>query len=190
MGNTGKALIISSPSGAGKSTIIGRLQAALPQLRFSVSATSRAPRPGEVEGREYYFLSPEAFRQRIERDAFVEWNEVYPGMFYGTLRSELVRCWEAGHVALFDVDVEGAARLKEALGQQVLSLFILPPSLEVLKARLVARGTEAPAELAKRLARAASELQASAAFDVRVVNDDLDQAVAEALDAVRHFLRC
>ena len=190
MGNSEKALIISSPSGAGKSTIIGRLKEALPQLRFSISATSRKPRPGEQDGREYYFLSSEEFRRRIEADAFIEWNEVYLGTYYGTLRTELVRCWEAGHVALFDVDVEGAARLKEALGDNALSLFILPPSLEVLRARLVARGTETAAEVAKRLARAEKELKASSTFDAQVVNDDLDQAVATALGFVRQFLHC
>ena len=190
MGNSEKALIISSPSGAGKSTIIGRLKEALPQLRFSISATSRKPRPGEQDGREYYFLSSEEFRRRIEADAFIEWNEVYQGTYYGTLRTELVRCWEAGHVALFDVDVEGAARLKEALGDNALSLFILPPSLEVLRARLVARGTETAAEVAKRLARAEKELKASSTFDAQVVNDDLDQAVATALGFVRQFLHC
>lgn len=184
----GKALVFSAPSGAGKTTIIKRLLGQFPELAFSVSACSRSLRAGEVEGESYYFLSPEDFAERIARNEFLEWEQVYEGMYYGTLRSELERLWAAGKTVVFDVDVKGAMNIKGELGDSALAIFIAPPSIEVLQQRLVARGTETEEAIQKRVARAEMEMAFAPRFDRTVVNDRLDVAVDEALGLVQRFL--
>ncbi len=184
----GKCIICSAPSGAGKTTLVRHLLAMVPELAFSVSATSRPRRSNEVDGVDYHFLSPEDFRARIASGEFVEWEEVYPGRFYGTLRSEVERMWSTGRHIVFDVDVVGGMNLKRRFAHQALSVFIQPPSLQVLAERLVQRGTETPDTLRVRLDKASEELQAARHFDVVVVNDDLDRACREAEVLVRSFL--
>lgn len=184
----GQALIFSAPSGAGKTTLINHLCEVLPNLRFSVSACSRAPREGEQDGVNYYFLPESEFRRRIERGDFLEWEEVYAGSFYGTLRSEVQRLWGRREVVLFDVDVKGALNLKRALGDLALTIFVAPPSREVLKARLIARGTESDASLEKRLARFDWEMSQQASFDRVVINDQLERAKQELEQVVGDFL--
>lgn len=184
----GQALIFSAPSGAGKTTLINHLCEVFPNLRFSVSACSRAPREGEQDGVNYYFLPESEFRRRIERGDFLEWEEVYAGSFYGTLRSEVQRLWGRREVVLFDVDVKGALNLKRALGDLALTIFVAPPSREVLKARLIARGTESDASLEKRLARFDWEMSQQASFDRVVINDQLERAKQELEQVVGDFL--
>lgn len=183
-----KVIIFSAPSGSGKSTIINYLMAQGLNLHFSVSATSRAPRGAEQDGVEYFFLSPEAFLQRIEAGDFLEYNEVYAGRFYGTLKSEVDRLLSEGQNVVCDVDVEGAENIKKVYGSRALSLFIQPPSIEVLRARLEGRGTDTPEVINDRIARAEYELTFAEKFDTVVVNDDLTTAQAEALEKVRTFL--
>jgi guanylate kinase len=163
--------------------------ARLPQLAFSVSATTRAPRNHEVHGKDYYFLSEAEFRQKIQQGAFVEWEEVYAGRFYGTLRSEVERIAAAGQAALFDVDVKGGRNLKAQFGTEALAVFIRPPSMEALEARLRERGAEDNAEIRRRLERAEYELDQLAYFDEVVVNDNLPQAETDLMDLLRNFLR-
>jgi len=184
----GQALIFSAPSGSGKTTLINHLCEVFPNLRFSVSACSRAPREGEQDGVNYYFLPESEFRRRIERGDFLEWEEVYAGSFYGTLRSEVQRLWGRREVVLFDVDVKGALNLKRALGDLALTIFVAPPSREVLKARLIARGTETEASLEKRLARFDWEMSQQASFDRVVINDQLERAKQELEQVVGDFL--
>lgn len=184
----GKLLIFSAPSGAGKSTIVQHLVKLDLGLEFSISATSRAPRAGEVDGREYHFISPDQFREHIGQNAFVEWEEVYPGQFYGTLRSEVDRIWKKGHHALFDIDVVGGTNLKREFGEKALSVFVRPPSLEVLEQRLRNRGTDDNLSLEKRLGKAAYEMGYASRFDRILVNDNLKQALDEAESIVRTFL--
>ena len=184
----GKVVIFSAPSGAGKSTIIGRLLEKFPRLEFSISCTSRPPRGKEVHGREYYFLSNDEFKARAGAGEFVEWEEVYAGTCYGTLRSELDRIWGKGHTILFDVDVLGGINLKRIFGADACSVFIMPPSIEELERRLELRGTDAPEVIAKRVAKAEFELTKAPEFDHVVVNDVLDTAVAEVERIVRDFL--
>lgn len=184
----GAALIFSAPSGCGKTTIINRLRAKNPQLGFSVSATSRSPRAGEENGREYYFLSQQEFRERIAQGDFLEWQEVYSGTLYGTLREEVQRMWRNNMVVLFDIDVKGAFNVKRELGDAALTIFIAPPSLDVLRERLENRGTESPESIKKRLARAEEEIGYASRFDITIVNDVLDDAVEEAQRAIQPFL--
>lgn len=186
--SSGAALIFSAPSGCGKTTIINRLRDVFPQLGFSVSATSRIPRRGELHGREYYFFSPVQFQEAINRGDFLEWQEVYSGSLYGTLRAEVHRMWRHGQVVLFDIDVKGALNLKRELRDAALTIFIAPPSLGILKERLEGRGTETPEVIAKRLARAEEEMEYARLFDVTIVNDQLDLAVVAAKRAVAAFL--
>ncbi|HYG67042.1 MAG TPA: guanylate kinase [Anaeromyxobacteraceae bacterium] len=185
-----KLIVLTAPSGAGKTTIARRLMEAVPGLRFSISATTRPPRPGERDGVDYFFLSDEAFRAEIEAGTFVEYEEVYPGRFYGTLRRELDRLAEGpeGAAVVLDLDVKGALNVKRLYGDQALTLFIQPPSLAVLAERLRNRGTETEDRITVRLARAEEELGYARASDAVVVNDDLEKAVAETAARVRAFL--
>lgn len=186
--SSNKAVIFSAPSGAGKTTIVRYLlEQGLP-LKFSISACSRAPRANEKDGKDYHFLSPEVFKQQIAAAAFLEWEEVYENMFYGTLKSEVERIWANGKQVIFDVDVVGGLNIKKQFGEQALAVFVAPPSLEDLKQRLEGRGTETPKSLAKRLAKAEEELAHQNAFDIVIVNDNLDTACQETLEKVRDFL--
>ena len=184
-----KILIFSAPSGSGKTTIVNRLLGeGVLNAEFSISATSRAPRKGEVHGREYYFLPPEEFRRRIDRGDFLEWEQVYADTYYGTLRSELSRIWAAGRAVILDVDVIGGLNIKRMYPQQALSIFIMPPSIGQLRARLEGRGTETPDKIDMRIAKAEREIAYSKDFDTIIVNDDLETAVAQARETVTEFL--
>jgi guanylate kinase len=185
-----KVVIFSAPSGAGKSTIVNHLLGIHPELEFSISATSRAPRGQEKHGVEYYFFSADEFRQMISEDKFVEYEEVYAGSFYGTLRSEVERIWAKGHAIVFDIDVQGGVNLKRIFGEQALSVFIQAPSVEVLRERLIGRGTDTQEAIEKRVAKAASEMEfADGKFDYTLVNDDLQIAKAEAEKLIADFLK-
>ena len=185
----GKVVIFSAPSGAGKSTIVNHLLKKFPELEFSISATSRAPRGNEQDGREYYFFSAERFRQLIAEDKFVEHEEVYPGSFYGTLKSEVERIWAKGHVIAFDIDVKGGVNVKRIFGDKAFSVFIQAPSVDVLRQRLIGRGTDSAEAIEKRVAKAASEMEfAAGKFDYVLVNDDLETALAEAEKIIGKFI--
>ena len=184
-----KVLIFSAPSGSGKSTIVNHILGLHPEIEFSISATSRPPRGKEQDGVEYYFLSVEEFRRRIEADLFVEFEQVYEGRYYGTLKSEVQRIWDKGHVIIFDVDVKGGVNLKKYFGEKALSVFIQAPSVEELPRRLVARRTDTPEAIAERVAKAAEEMTYAPQFDVVLVNDKLDVAYAEAEALVDNFLK-
>ena len=184
-----KVVIFSAPSGAGKSTIVNHLLGIHPELEFSISATSRAPRGQEQHGKEYYFFSADDFRQMIAEDKFVEYEEVYAGSFYGTLRSEVERIWAKGHAIVFDIDVQGGVNLKRIFGDKALSVFIQAPSVEVLRERLVGRGTDTEEAIERRVAKAASEMEfAAGKFDYVLINDNLDTAKAEAERVIGEFL--
>lgn len=186
----GKLLIFSAPSGSGKSTIINWLMENHPELNmhFSISCTSRKPRGKEQNGVEYFFLTPEEFREKIANDEFVEYEEVYTDCFYGTLKSQVEAQSAAGETVVFDVDVHGAMNIKKAYGDKALSIFIQPPSVEELRRRLVGRNTDAPEVIEKRLARAEYELTFADKFDTVVVNDDVTVAQQETLQKIQQFL--
>jgi guanylate kinase len=188
MSNPGKLVIFSAPSGSGKSTIAQYLLKCVPGFAFSISATSRAPRGQEVNGVDYHFLSADEFRQKIEEDAFLEWEEVYAGTYYGTLKSEVERSWSEGKAIAFDVDVVGGMNLKKQYGDRALALFIQAPNLEVLRDRLVSRGTDSAEKIEERMAKAAWELSQAPHFDHRIINDDLEKAKAEAKSILEAFL--
>ena len=184
----GKLIIFSAPSGAGKSTLIQYLLGQGFDMEFSISATSRAPRGTEQHGVEYYFLSADEFCQKIANQEFLEYEEVYSGCFYGTLRSEVDRITAKGKNIVFDVDVVGGVNIKEFYGDRALSLFIAPPSIEELEKRLIGRGTDTPEMIAKRIGKAEQELSFAPKFDKIVVNNDLEIAKLEATNAIRDFL--
>lgn len=188
--NMGKLIIFSAPSGTGKSTIINWLMAEHKELRlaFSISCTSRQPRGTEKNGVEYFFLSPEEFRQRIAKGEFLEYEEVYANRFYGTLKSQVERQASEGQNVVFDVDVKGGCNIKQHYGDRALSVFIQPPSVEELRRRLEARGTDAPEVIDQRIARAEYELGFASQFDRIVVNDNLEKAKSEAYDIIKTFL--
>jgi guanylate kinase len=184
----GKLVILSAPSGAGKTTIVKHLLKNMPSLLFSVSATSREPRKGEQEGVDYYFLSVDAFTAKIRANEFVEYENVYPGLFYGTLHSEVNRIWELGKDVAIDMDVMGGMHLKEIFGARALSIFIHPPSIEVLEERLRKRGTETEEKIAMRLAKANKEIESAVHFDVVILNDVLEVAIDQVVSKVNEFL--
>ena len=185
----GKVLIFSAPSGSGKSTIVNHLLPLHPEMEFSVSATSRPPRGEEKDGVEYYFLTVEDFRARIEADEFVEYEQVYEGRFYGTLKSEVERIWAKGHVIIFDVDVKGGVSLKKYFGDSALSVFIQAPSVEELRRRLIARATDSQEAIDERVAKAAEEMTYAPQFDRILINDNLEDAFARAEEMVDEFLK-
>lgn len=183
-----KTLIFSAPSGSGKSTVVNHILSLHPEVEFSISATSRPPRGEEKNGVEYHFFSTEEFRELIEKDSFVEYEEVYPGRFYGTLKSEVERIWNKDHVIIFDVDVKGGVNLKKYFGEKALSVFIQAPSVEVLRERLIGRGTDSMEEIEKRVAKASEEMTYADKFDYVLINDDLATAFAEIEKVVDRFL--
>lgn len=188
MTSEGKLIIFSAPSGAGKTTIVQHLLQQIPQLEFSISATTREPRGSEQHGKDYYFISKEEFLHRIAKKQFVEFEEVYTGTFYGTLRSEIERIWSHGKTVIFDIDVEGGLHLKRKYEKAALAIFVQPPSLEVLKQRLTARGTDSPEKLGERFKKAEKELNYAPQFDFILKNHDLQTACREAEQLVRDFL--
>ena len=185
----GKLIIFSAPSGAGKTTIVHHLLKKFPLLSFSISATTREQRGDEVNGKDYYFISQSDFLHKIAQKEFVEFEEVYSGTFYGTLRSEIQRIWASGKHVIFDIDVEGGLHLKKKYGDNAMAVFVDPPSLEVLIERLTSRGTDAPEKLAERIKKADKELRYANRFDVVLKNHDLKISSAEAEKLVTDFLK-
>lgn len=183
-----KVIIFSAPSGAGKTTVVHHLLHTRKDMAFSVSATTRKPRSGEEHGKDYYFLSEEEFRKNINEDKFVEWEQVYNGLFYGTLKSEVQRLWDEGKVVLFDVDVAGGINLKKIYGDKALSIFVKPPSLEVLEDRLRKRGTETEEKLEERIKKARTELDFEDQFDRVLLNNKLGEALVEATVLAERFI--
>jgi guanylate kinase len=184
----GKLVILSAPSGAGKTTIAKQLLESDLGLEFSVSATTRPRRGKETDGKDYHFMDIKEFRSRIRKNDFVEWEEVYKDLYYGTLRSEIERIWNNGHHALFDIDVKGGINLKKKFGPDALSLFIMPPSLEELENRLKNRGTDTPDKIKMRLEKAGNEILLAREFDRIIINNQLEAAVAETINIVRSFV--
>lgn len=184
----GKLIIFSAPSGAGKTTIVKHLLSQKFDLEFSISATSRGKRHTETEGKDYYFLSPEEFQKKINANEFLEWEEVYSGTYYGTLKSEVERIRNNGKNVIFDVDVVGGLNIKKFYGDEALSVFVQPPSVEELRKRLNGRSTDAPEVIEKRIQKAEYELSFAPKFDVILINDKLDQSIAEAEKIVNTFL--
>jgi len=184
----GKSIIVSAPSGAGKTTIVHRLMTEIPALAFSISACSRSARPMEQEGKDYYFFGVEGFKKAIENQEFIEWEEVYTDHYYGTLRREVQRLWDEGRVIIFDVDVVGGLNLKALFKEHALSVFIKPPSVEILEKRLRARETESEERIALRIKKSAWELSQAESFDVCILNDDLEKAVSDANTQVKRFI--
>lgn len=185
---TGKLIIFSAPSGSGKSTIINHLLKQNLNLHFSISATSRAPRGTEQDGVEYYFLSPDEFRNRVAAGDFLEYEEVYTDKYYGTLKSEVERILSEGNNVIFDVDVVGGCNIKKYYGNRALSVFIQPPSIDDLRKRLEGRGTDTPEVIESRVAKAEYELGFASQFDIVVINDELEKAQAEALKVIKEFI--
>ena len=188
MTKEGKLVIFSAPSGAGKTTIVQHLLSKLPELAFSISATTRKARGDEKNGKDYYFISKEDFLHRIAKKHFVEFEEVYSGTFYGTLRTEIERIWDEGKAVIFDIDVEGGLHLKRKYGEAALAIFVQPPSLQVLKERLTGRGTDSEDKLKERFEKAEKELNYASQFDIILKNYDLQTACVEAEELVRSFI--
>lgn len=184
----GKIIVLVSPSGGGKSTMKDRLMHDFPSMKFSVSATTRDPRPGEIDGEHYHFLSEAQFDEALEKDKFLEWEQVFSGTRYGTLRDSVDELLQKGYFVLFDVDVKGARSLKSAFEDDALVLYLRPPSMEILKERLVDRGTESSQDIEERLQRAQKEMQEALMFDATILNDDLEEAYREVRDFVEAFI--
>lgn len=185
----GKVVIFSAPSGSGKTTIVRALLERYNQFEFSISATSRAPRGAERDGVDYYFLSAEEFAKKVAEEAFVEWEEVYAGTSYGTLKSEVERIWSKGNIILFDVDVMGGINLKRIFQEKACSIFIMPPSIEELRRRLEGRGTDSAETIEKRISKASFELTKSPEFDHTVINDRLEEAIEATCKIIDEFLQ-
>lgn len=183
-----KVLVFSAPSGSGKSTIINYLLERYPCLEFSISATSRQPRGNERDGVEYYFINKEDFKTRVAKDDFLEWEEVYSGSCYGTLNSELDRIWSKGNVVVFDIDVKGAINIKNILKDKALTIFIMPPSIETLRQRLLSRGTDTIEAIEKRLSKAEEEISEHNNFDVVIINDNLSKALERVCKVIEDFI--
>lgn len=184
----GKVIIFSAPSGAGKTSIVRALLSKIASLEFSISACSRAPRPNESHGKDYFFISAQEFKHKISSGDFLEWEEVYTNHFYGTLNSELSRIWSESKIVIFDVDVKGGINIKEKLGDAALSIFVMPPSIDELENRLRSRKTESEDKIQQRISKANEELDDAKHFDVVLENDNFDIAVQEAESIVQNFI--
>ncbi len=187
--NKDKLIVISAPSGAGKTTIVHYLLQQDLDLEFSISACSRIKRPNEKDKVDYYFLNKDEFRKKIEQNEFVEWEEVYPDQYYGTLKSELQRIWSKGHLVIFDVDVIGGINIKKLYQDKCLAIFIMPPTIQELEKRLKNRSTESEESLKKRIARAKKEMDYANKFDIIIINDQLEKAQNETEAVIRKFLK-
>jgi len=184
----GKLIVISAPSGAGKTSIVHQLLKDIPELSFSVSASSRERRENEVHGKDYYFLGVEGFQKMIKEDAFLEWEQVYENQHYGTLKSEIERIWSEGKTVIFDVDVVGGLNIKKQYSKECLSIFIMPPSLEILAERLIGRGSESDQSAKKRLDKAAQEISKNKQFDTIILNDDFKTACEQTKEIITNFI--
>lgn len=184
-----KVVIISAPSGAGKTTIVKNLLEQFPQLEFSVSACSRPQRQNEINGVDYYFISVEEFQQKIKENQFIEWEEVYPNRYYGTLKTEIERIWNKSHIVLFDVDVKGGINLKNIFQEKAISIFIAPPSIETLKLRLINRGTETNETLKMRIEKSEYEMTFANHFDYIIINNILENAISEISTIINNYLK-
>ena len=184
----GKLIVISAPSGAGKTSIVHQLLKDIPELSFSVSASSRERRENEVHGKDYYFLGVEGFQQKIKEDAFLECEQVYENQYYGTLKSEIERIWSEGKTVIFDVDVLGGLNIKKQYSKECLSIFIMPPSLEILAERLIGRGSESDQSAKKRLDKAAQEISKNKQFDTIILNDDFKTACEQTKEIITNFI--
>ncbi|MDT8393423.1 MAG: guanylate kinase [Bacteroidales bacterium] len=184
----GKLLIFSAPSGAGKTTLVQAMLKEFPDLEFSISACSRPQRKNEVDGRDYYFIGVEEFKNKIKSGDFLEWEEVYKDHYYGTLKSEVERIWSLGKHVIFDVDVYGGINIKQQYGERALAIFVMPPSVEILEQRLKQRSTDSEENIKQRLEKALHEIDKAHEFDKIIVNDQLDKAIAESGKAVSDFL--
>ena len=183
-----KLIVISAPSGGGKTSIVHQLLKDIPELSFSVSASSREKRENEVHGKDYYFLGAEGFHKKIEQDAFLEWEQVYENQYYGTLRSEIERIWSEGKTVIFDVDVDGGLNIKKQYPKECLSIFIMPPSLEVLAERLIGRGSDSDESIKQRLYKAEEEISKSKLFDNIILNDNFKIACEQTNQVITNFI--
>jgi guanylate kinase len=187
---TGKLIIFSAPSGSGKTTIVRHLLKKFPdQIEFSISATSRPKRGAEENGKDYYYLTPEEFKKKIDEKAFLEWEEVYAGTHYGTLKSEVDRIWAKGKHVIFDIDVEGGLNLKNQFGDKALAVFVMPPSIKILEERLNSRSTDSPESIARRVAKAEKEIKTAELFDTFILNEVLEEAFMKAEKVVLDFIQ-
>jgi len=187
--HAGKMIIFSAPSGSGKTTLVRHVVRTFPQhIEFSVSATSRPKRGIEVNGKDYYYLSPEEFKRRVANHEFLEWEEVYAGTHYGTLKSEVEKIWSKGKAVIFDIDVEGGLNLKNQFKENALAVFVMPPSIKILEERLRSRSTDSPESIARRITKAEKELRTAELFDVFILNEDLQKACHKAEELVKEFL--
>ena len=184
----GKLIVISAPSGAGKTSIVHQLLKDIPKLSFSVSASSRERRKNEIHGKDYYFLGVEGFQQKIKEDAFLEWEQVYENQYYGTLKSEIERIWSEGKTVIFDVDVVGGLNIKKQYPKKCLSIFIMPPSVEVLAERLIGRGSESDESVKKRLDKAEEEISKNKQFDTIILNDNFEIACEQTKEIITNFI--
>ena len=184
----GKLIVISAPSGAGKTSIVHQLLKDIPELSFSVSASSRERRENEVHGKDYYFLGVEGFQQKIKEDSFLEWEQVYENQYYGTLKSEIERIWSEGNTIIFDVDVVGGLNIKKQYPKQCFSIFIMPPSLEVLAERLIGRGSDSDESIKKRLDKAEKEISKNNQFDTIILNDNFEIACDQTKEVITNFI--